>query len=122
MYSKKVMDHFANPRNVGEIKSADGIGSVGNPADGDVVTMYVKIENNIIKDVKFKVKGCPAAIATGSMTTELARGKTLEEGLKITKEDVARELGGLPAKKNECSNLGADALHAAIKDYLNKQS
>lgn len=120
MYSKKVMDHFANPRNVGEIKSADGVGSVGNPADGDVVTMYVKIENNILKDVKFKVKGCPAAIATGSMTTELARGKTIEEGLKITREDVARELGGLPAKKNECSNLGADALHAAIKDYLNK--
>jgi nitrogen fixation NifU-like protein len=122
MYSERVMDHFANPRNVGEIESADGIGSVGNPADGDVVTMFIKIENNIIKDIKFKVKGCPAAIATGSMTTELAKGKTIEEGLKLTKEDVARELGGLPAKKNECSNLGAAALHAAIKDYLNKQS
>jgi nitrogen fixation NifU-like protein len=114
------MDHFANPRNVGEIEAADGIGSMGNPADGDVVTMYIKIENNIIKDIKFKVKGCPAAIATGSMTTELAKGKTIEEGLKITKEDVAKELGGLPTKKNECSNLGAAALHAAIKNYLNK--
>ena len=122
MYSKRVMDHFANPRNIGKIENADGMGSVGNPADGDVVTIYIKIENNIIKDIKFKVKGCPAAIATGSMTTELAKGKTLEEGLKITREDVARELGGLPAKKNECSNLGADALHAAINDYLNKQS
>nr|MDO8082276.1 iron-sulfur cluster assembly scaffold protein [Candidatus Freyarchaeota archaeon] len=121
MYSKRVMDHFANPRNVGKIENADGMGSVGNPADGDVVTIYVKIENNIIKDIKFKVKGCPAAIATGSMTTELAKGKTIEEGLNITQEDVARELGGLPTKKNECSNLGADALHAAIKDYLNKQ-
>jgi nitrogen fixation NifU-like protein len=121
MYSRKVMNHFENPRNVGEIENADGIGSAGNPADGDVVTMYIKIENNIMKDIKFKVKGCPAAIATGSMATELAKGKTIEEGLKITKEDVARELGGLPAKKNECSNLGADALHAAIKDYLNKQ-
>ena len=121
MYSKRVMDHFANPRNVGEIESADGIGSAGNPADGDVVTMYLKIGDNLIKDVKFKVKGCPAAIASGSMTTELAKGKTIEEVLKITKDDVARELGGLPAKKNECSNLGADALHAAIRNYLNKQ-
>lgn len=121
MYSKRVMDHFANPRNVGEIDSADGIGSAGNPADGDVVTIYIKVEGNVIKDIKFKVKGCPAAIASGSMTTELAKGKTIEEGLKLTKDDVVRELGGLPAKKNECSNLGADALHAAIMNYLNKQ-
>lgn len=121
MYSKRVMDHFANPRNVGEIESADGIGSFGNPADGDVVTIYIKVEDNVIKDIKFKVKGCPAAIASGSMTTELAKGKSIEEGLKITKDDVVRELGGLPAKKNECSNLGADALHAAIKNYLSKQ-
>jgi nitrogen fixation NifU-like protein len=122
MYSEKVIDHFTNPRNVGEIENADGVGTVGNPADGDVVTIYLKIENNIIKDVKFKAFGCAAAIATGSMTTELARGKTIEEGLQITKEDVKRELGGLPARKNECSNLGAAALHAAINDYFNKQS
>ncbi len=122
MYSEKVIDHFTNPRNVGVIENADGVGTVGNPADGDVVTIYLKIENNIIKDVKFKAFGCAAAIATGSMTTELARGKTIEEGLQITKEDVKRELGGLPARKNECSNLGAAALHAAINDYFNKQS
>ncbi len=122
MYSENVIDHFTNPRNVGEIEKADGIGTAGNPADGDVVTIYVKIESNIIKDIKFKAFGCAAAIATGSMTTELAKGKTIEEGLKISREDVARELGGLPAKKNECSNLGAAALHAAINDYLNKQS
>jgi len=122
MYSKKVIEHFSNPRNVGEIDFPDGVGSVGNPADGDTVTIYLKIEDNVIKDVKFKVKGCPAAIASASMTTELAKGKTIEEGLKITREDVARELGGLPAKKNECSNLGAAALHAAIKNYLNKKS
>ncbi|MFB0560063.1 MAG: iron-sulfur cluster assembly scaffold protein [Candidatus Lokiarchaeia archaeon] len=121
MYSEKVIDHFTNPRNVGEIEDADGIGTVGNPADGDVVTIYVKIENNIIKDVKFKAFGCAAAIATGSMTTELAKGKTIEDGLKITREEVTRELGGLPTRKNECSNLGADALHAAINDYFNKQ-
>ncbi|MEM2959940.1 MAG: iron-sulfur cluster assembly scaffold protein [Candidatus Jordarchaeaceae archaeon] len=121
MYSKKVMDHFANPRNVGEIQAPDGVGTVGNPADGDLVTIYIKIEKNVIKDIRFKVKGCPAAIASASMTTELAKGKTVEEGLKITREDVARELGGLPEKKNECSNLGAAALHAAIKNYLNKK-
>ena len=122
MYSEKVINHFMNPRNVGEIEDADGVGSVGNPVDGDIVTMYIKIENNIIKDVKFKVKGCPAAIASGSMTTELAKGKTIDEGLKISREDVAKELGGLPAKKNECSNLGAAALHAALSDFLSRHS
>ncbi|MGQ9720348.1 MAG: iron-sulfur cluster assembly scaffold protein [Candidatus Jordarchaeum sp.] len=121
MYSEKVIDHFTNPRNVGEIENANGVGTVGNPADGDVVTIYVEIEDNILKDVKFKAFGCAAAIATGSMTTELAKGKTVEEALKINREDVARELGGLPDRKNECSNLGAAALHEAINDYLGKK-
>jgi nitrogen fixation NifU-like protein len=121
MYSEKVMDHFMNPRNVGEIPDADGVGTVGNPVCGDLMTMYIKIKGNRLEDVKFKTFGCGAAIATSSMTTELAKGKTIEEALKITRADVADSLGGLPSIKMHCSNLAADALHAAINDYLKKK-
>ncbi len=120
-YSEKVMDHFRNPRNVGEIKDADGVGRVGNPVCGDLMEIQIKVENNILKDVKFKTFGCGSAIATSSMITEMAIGKTLEEGLKITRGDVAAELDGLPPIKMHCSNLAADALHAAIQDYMNKK-
>lgn len=119
-YSPKVMDHFANPRNVGEIKDADGVGEMGNPVCGDMMTFYVKINNNKIEDVKFKTFGCGAAIAVSSMVSELAMGKTVEEALKISNADVAKELGGLPPNKMHCSNLGADALHKAILDYMKK--
>jgi nitrogen fixation NifU-like protein len=121
MYSKKVMDHFMNPRNVGEILDADGVGTVGNPVCGDLMTMYIKVKDNKLEDVKFKTFGCGAAIATSSMTTELAKGKTLEEAMEITRADVADKLGGLPPIKMHCSNLAADALHEAIKDYRKKQ-
>lgn len=117
MYSEKVMDHFSNPRNVGEIQEADGIGTVGNPTCGDLMTIYIKVKDNVIEDIKFKTFGCGAAIATSSMVTELAMGKTIEEALKITRNDVANELEGLPPVKMHCSNLAADALHAAIDDY-----
>jgi len=116
-YSEKVMDHFANPRNVGEIKDASGVGEVGNPVCGDMMKFYIKVENNIIKDVKFKTFGCGAAIAVSSMVSEMAMGKTIEEALALTNEAVAKELGGLPPNKMHCSNLGADALHKAIEDY-----
>ncbi len=121
MYSEKVMDHFRNPRNVGEIENADGVGEVGNPVCGDMMTFYIKVENGIIIDVKFKTFGCGAAIAVSSMVSEMAKGKTIEEALRITNEQVAKELGGLPPNKMHCSNLGADALHAAIRDYLRRQ-
>ena len=120
MYSKKVMDHFMNPRNVGEIKNADGIGEVGNPVCGDVMTFYIKVEKGIIKDVKFKTFGCGAAIAVSSMVSEMAKGKTIQEALKITNRSVVDELGGLPNQKLHCSNLGADALHKAIENYKEK--
>ncbi len=120
-YSEKVMDHFRNPRNVGEVKDADGVGRVGNPVCGDLMEIQIKVENNILKDVKFKTFGCGSAIATSSMITEMAIGKTLEEALKITRGDVAAELDGLPPIKMHCSNLAADALHAAIKDYMTKK-
>ena len=120
MYSEKVMEHFANPRNVGEIPDADGVGKVGNPQCGDVMWLYIKVKDDIITDIKFKTFGCGAAIATSSMITELARGKTLEEAKKITRQDVASELGGLPPVKMHCSNLAADALKEAIKDYESK--
>jgi nitrogen fixation NifU-like protein len=120
-YSEKVMEHFRNPRNVGEVKDADGIGRVGNPVCGDLMEIQIKVENNILKDVKFKTFGCGSAIATSSMITEMAKGKTLEEALKITRSDVADELGGLPPIKMHCSNLASDALHAAIKDYMTKK-
>ncbi len=117
-YSEKVMEHFANPRNVGEIKDADGIGKVGNPVCGDLMWIYIKVKDNRLEDVKFKTFGCGAAIATSSMVTEMAKGMTLEEALKITRNDVAEALDGLPPVKMHCSNLAADGLHAAIKDYL----
>ena len=122
MYSEKVMDHFQNPRNVGEIENADGIGTEGNPTCGDLMTIYIKVENNIITDIKFKTFGCGAAIATSSMITEMAVGKTIEEALKISRNDVADELEGLPPVKMHCSNLAADALRAAIADYKMKQA
>jgi nitrogen fixation NifU-like protein len=121
LYSDKVMEHFKNPRNMGEIPNADGVGTVGNPVCGDLMTMYIKVENDRIKDVKFKTFGCGAAIATSSMTTELAKGKTIDEAIKITRASVAGSLGGLPPVKMHCSNLAADALHAAIKDYQEKR-
>src|SRR4030066_1373514 len=117
MYGKKVMDHFMSPRNVGEIKDADGIGEVGNPVCGDMMTFYIKVKENKIDDVKFKTFGCGAAIAVSSMVSEMAKGKTLDEAMKITPEAVAKELEGLPKNKMHCSNLGADALHKAIEDY-----
>ncbi len=122
MYSEKVMDHFNNPRNVGEIPDADGIGSEGNPVCGDMMKIFIKVDENKITDIKFKTFGCGAAIAVSSMITEMAKGKTLDEALAITKESVAEALDGLPAQKQHCSNLGADALHKAIEDYRNKQS
>ena len=121
MYSKKVMAHFSNPSNVGEIEDADGIGEVGNPTCGDMMTIYIKVDDNVLTDVKFKTFGCGAAIATSSMITEMARGKTIEDALKITRADVAEELDGLPPVKMHCSNLAADALHAAIGDYRKKK-
>ena len=121
MYSDKVMEHFKNPKNTGEIADADGVGTVGNPVCGDLMTMYIKVKDNRIADIKFKTFGCGAAIATSSMTTEMAKGKTLEEAMKITRADVAGSLGGLPPVKMHCSNLAADALHEAIKDYTKKQ-
>ena len=121
MYTEKVMEHFRNPRNMGEIQNADGVGTVGNPVCGDLMTIYIKVKDNRIEDIKFKTFGCGAAIATSSMITELAKGKTLEEAMKITRGDVADSLGGLPPIKMHCSNLAADGLHAAIQDYLKKK-
>ncbi len=120
MYSEKVMDHFTNPRNVGEIPDADGVGTEGNPTCGDVMKISIKVENGKIVDAKFKTFGCGAAIAVSSMVTEMVKGKTLDEALAISKEAVANELGGLPPQKMHCSNLGADALKKAIEDYRSK--
>jgi nitrogen fixation NifU-like protein len=121
IYSDKVMDHFQNPRNVGVIPDADGVGQVGNPVCGDMMTFYIKVKDGRLADVKFQTFGCGAAIAVSSMVSEMAIGKTLEEAMTITNRLVAEELGGLPKNKMHCSNLGADALHAAILDYKNKQ-
>jgi len=121
VYSEKVMDHFTHPRNVGEIENADGIGEEGNPVCGDMMTFYIKVKDNRLEDVKFKTFGCGAAIAVSSMVSEMAKGKTIEEALKITPALVAAELEGLPKNKYHCSNLGAQALHKAIQDYLSKQ-
>jgi nitrogen fixation NifU-like protein len=121
MYTEKVMEHFRNPRNMGEIPDADGVGTVGNPVCGDLMTIYITVKDDRIEDIKFKTFGCGAAIATSSMTTEIAKGKTLEEAMKITRASVADSLGGLPPVKMHCSNLAADALHAAIEDYYKKQ-
>ena len=121
MYSEKVMDHFENPRNVGEIPNADGVGQVGNPTCGDIMKIYLKIKDNVIEDVKFKTFGCGAAIATSSMVTEMVKGKNIDEALKISNKQVAEALDGLPPKKMHCSNLAADALQPAIEDYKSKQ-
>jgi len=122
MYTEKVMDHFSNPRNIGEIENADGVGEVGNPVCGDMMSFYINIKDNKIADIKFKTFGCVAAIAVSSMVTEMALGKTLAEAKKITKKSVAESLDGLPKEKMHCSNLGADALAKAIEDFENKQS
>lgn len=120
MYTDKVMDHFQNPRNVGEIADADGVGEVGNAVCGDIMKIYLKVDDDRIADVKFKTFGCGAAIATSSMVTEMVKGKTLEEALQITNKAVAEALDGLPPQKMHCSNLAADALHKAIEDYRAK--
>ncbi|NVO65862.1 Fe-S cluster assembly scaffold protein NifU [Methanofollis tationis] len=120
-YSKKVMDHFMNPRNVGEFEDPDGVGTVGNPVCGDLMQVSIKVKDDVITDVRFKTFGCGSAIATASMVTEMAKGKTIEEAMAITRTDVADELEGLPPVKMHCSNLAADALHAAIKDYQEKK-
>jgi len=122
MYSKTVMDHFRNPRNVGEIENADGIGEVGNPLCGDMMTIYLKIKDDQIDDIKFQTFGCGSAIAVSSMITELAKGKSLSEAKKITNKDVADALEGLPKNKLHCSNLGADALQEAIKNYEDRKA
>ena len=118
MYSEKVMDHFTNPRNVGEIPDANGVGTVGNAKCGDIMRMYLKVENGIIEDVKFKTFGCGAAIATSSMATEMVKGKTLKEALELTNKAVAEALDGLPPVKMHCSLLAEEAIHAAVEDYL----
>ncbi len=121
VYNEVVMDHFMNPRNVGEIKDADGVGEEGNPVCGDMMTFYIKVKDNKLEDVKFKTFGCGAAIAVSSMVSEMAKGMTLEEAMKLTPASVADKLEGLPKNKLHCSNLGAQALHEAIKDYWNKE-
>lgn len=121
IYSERVMEHFMNPRNVGEIKDADGIGEVGNPICGDMMTFYIKVKDNRLEDVKFQTFGCGAAIAVSSIVSEMAKDKTLEEALTITPSLVAQELGGLPKNKYHCSNLGAQALRKAIRDYAKKK-
>lgn len=121
MYNEVVMDHFKNPRNVGEIKDADGVGEVGNPLCGDMMTIYIKVKDEHIDDIKFKTFGCGSAIAVSSMLTEIATGKPIDEAKKITNKDVANALEGLPKNKLHCSNLGADALHMAIQDYEDKK-
>lgn len=125
LYNKKVMDHFMNPRNVGEIKDASGIGQVGNETCGDIMKMFIKVENKdgkeTISDIKFQTFGCGAAVATSSIVTEMMTGKTVDEAEKLTNDKVAKELGGLPPIKMHCSNLAANALHAAIKDYKSKK-
>jgi nitrogen fixation NifU-like protein len=120
MYSKTVMDHFNNPRNAGVIEDADGIGEVGNPVCGDMMTFYIKVKDNRLEDVKFQTFGCVAAIAVSSMVSEMAKGRDLEEAKKITNKLVAETLGGLPTNKMHCSNLGAEALTLAINNYLEK--
>ena len=121
LYSEKVMEHFRNPRNVGEMENPDGIGHVGNPICGDIMELYIKVKNEIIVDAKFKTYGCGAAIATSSMVTELVKGKTVDEALKISNRAVAEALGGLPPVKLHCSLLAEEALKSAIDDYFKKQ-
>ena len=119
-YSEKVMDHFANPRNVGEIENADGIGEVGNSKCGDIMKMYIKVDNDIITDVKFKTFGCGAAVATSSMATEMVKGKTIQEAMEVTNKAVMEALDGLPPVKVHCSLLAEEAIHAALWDYAEK--
>ena len=121
MYTKRVMDHFRNPRNMGEMKDPDGVGTVGNPKCGDVMTIYIKVKDDTIKDISFQTFGCAAAISSSSIATELVKGKKLDEAGKLTRNDVAKALGGLPAYKLHCSNLASDALREAIKDYRKKK-
>ncbi|NMB84722.1 MAG: Fe-S cluster assembly scaffold protein NifU [Methanothrix sp.] len=121
-YSKLVMDHFMDPHNVGELESPDGYGKVGNPACGDMMEIFIKVKDEKIDEIKFRTFGCGAAIATSSMATEMAKGRTLDEAIKITRKDVADALGGLPPQKMHCSNLAADALHLAIENYLQKSN
>ena len=121
MYSEKVMDHFSNPRNVGELEGANAVGRVGNPKCGDIMQIYMKIENDVIEDVSFKTFGCGAAIATSSMATELVKGKTIEEALKLTNHAVAEALDGLPPAKLHCSVLAEEGIKSAIADYYKKQ-
>jgi len=120
IYSEKVKEHFKNPRNMGELEDADAVGEVGNPVCGDIMYIYINVEDNKIIDISFQTYGCGAAIATSSMITELAKGKTLEEAMNITREDVAESLDGLPPIKMHCSNLAADGLHKAIENYKKK--
>ena len=120
MYSEKVMEHFSNPRNTGVIEDADGVGEVGNPVCGDMMTFYIKVKDDILVDVKFQTFGCVAAIAVSSIVSEMAKGKNLEEAKQISNKLVAETLGGLPANKMHCSNLGAEALNLAIKNYQEK--
>ena len=121
MYSEKVMDHFSNPRNVGEIADANAVGQVGNAKCGDIMKIYMKIdENEVIEDVKFKTFGCGAAVATSSMATEMVKGKTVKEALALTNQAVAEALDGLPPVKMHCSLLAEEAIHAAVEDYLKK--
>ena len=120
MYSETVKDHFQNPRNMGELPDPDAVGKVGNPTCGDLIWIYIKVKDDIIEDIRFKTFGCAAAIATSSMLTELAKGKTLKEAFKITRTDIAEALEGLPPIKMHCSNLAADGLHKAIEEYLGK--
>jgi len=121
MYSDKVMDHFMNPRNVGVIEDPDGVGKEGNPICGDLMEIFIKVKDDRIEDIKFRTFGCGAAIATSSMATEMVKGKTIEEAMEITNKAVAEALDGLPPIKMHCSNLAADAIHAAIEDYLEKK-
>lgn len=120
-YSKKVMDHFMNPRNVGIIENPDGYGKVGNPVCGDIMEIFIKVKDDIITDIKFKTFGCGSAIATSSMITELAKGKHIDDAMNLTRNNVAEKLDGLPPHKMHCSNLAADALHEAIKEYKSKK-
>ena len=120
-YTKKLMEYFRNPKNMGSLDKADGVGEVGNPVCGDIMKIYLDVEGDIIKDIKFETLGCPAAIGTSSMITDLAKGKTLDEAYKISNQDVADALGGLPPVKMHCSNLAADALKKAIDDYKTKK-
>lgn len=122
MYTKKVIEHFKNPHNQGEIKSADAVGQAGNPSCGDIMKIYLKIKNNIIEDIKFETLGCAAAIAVSSALTDIVKGRSLDEAMEITKDDIVKDLGGLPPLKIHCSMLGLEALHKAIKKYKNNSN